>query len=356
MHAMTRLMLTTTPGLEDVAAEELAERAAAAGIEPDALAWPDAGVAGRLRVDVPADEAATRALALAMRTAHHASRHVTTLPLPAERGLERIVAAVREAAWPELDASTPFRVTGARHGEHDFSSRDLQVAAGAVLQQRTGAPVDLERYAVNVQVDAIHDRCVIAVRWTDRALGRRFERRFNRRVALKPPVAHALLRLAARDLAPGTVLDPFCGTGTILLEAGTMFRRATLLGSDTAPACVDGAGENLAAAGLDTRARLARVDARLLGEHYPAESVDLLATNPPYGRRLGRGTNFTRLYSDFLAGAQRVLRPGGRLAILVGKRGAFNHARVRVGGWDVRHVRIIDMNHVHAGLFVLDRE
>lgn len=354
MHAITRLMLTTTPGLEDVAAQELVERAAAAGIDTEALGWPGAGVAGRVRVDVPAPEETVRRLALAMRTVHHALRHVDTFPLPGDGALERIAERVRAAAWPELDATTPFRVTASRHGTHGFSSYDLQATAGAVLQERSGAPVDLERHAVHVQVDVIRDRCVIGVRWTDRALGLRFERRFNRRIALKPPVAAAMLRLAA--IEPGNVLDPFCGTGTILLEAGTTFADATLFGGDSSPTCVAGARENVAAAGLDGRAQLARLDARHLADHYPPAHFDLIATNPPYGRRLGRGLNFTRLYADLLMGAARVLRPGGCLVILVGKRGAFNTALRRCGGWRLRHVRIVDMSRVHAGLFVLDRE
>ena len=355
MGVTTPLMLTPTAGLEDVAAGEFTERAAAAGLDPAGLAWPEAGVAGRVRVEVPAAADTARELALGMRTIHHALRHVATFPLPQRGGLERVAARMRAADWPELGPATPFRATSARHGTHDFSSYDLQATAGAVLQERTGAPVDLEGYAVNVQVDAVHERCIIGVRWTDRPLGLRFERRFNRRVALKPPVAAAMLRLACRGRAPATVMDPFCGTGTILLEAAATLPGARLVGSDVSAACVAGAADNLAAARLGARATLARVDARDLATRHPPGEIDLIVTNPPYGRRLGRGLDFTRFYTDFLESARQVLAPGGRLAILVGKRGAFNAARRRVGGWDVRHVRIIEMSRVRAGLFIVDR-
>ncbi|MDZ7749476.1 MAG: methyltransferase [Halofilum sp. (in: g-proteobacteria)] len=354
MAPITQLMLTTTPGLEDVTAAELGEQLLAAGLDPDTLDWPAAGVAGRVRAAVPLPEAETRRLALGLRLIHHALRHVATFDLPGAGGLAEIERRIRACAWPELDAATPFRVTGSRHGEHGFTSPMLQATAGAVLQEMSGAPVDLEGYAVNVQVDVVRARCIIGVRWTDRPLGLRFERRFNRRVALKPPVAHALLRLATGGGQPARLLDPFCGTGTILLEAGAMLPGTTLFGGDASATCVDGTRANLTAAGL-CPARVTRVNARTLARHYPEAYFDVIVTNPPFGRRLGRGTNFTRLYADLLTGAARVLRPGGRLALLAGRRGALDKARRRVGGWRARHARVIDMNHVHAGLVVLER-
>lgn len=356
MPASTDLMLTTTPGLEDIAAAELAEHAAAAGLDGRALRWIEPGVGGRVRAAVPAPEARTRRLALGLRSIHHALRHAATFPLPAHGGLDEIDRRIRALAWPELDATTPFRVTGSRHGRHDFTSPMLQAVAGAALQACTGAPVDLEHYAVNVQVDVIGARCVIGVRWTDRPLGLRFERRFNRRVALKPPVAYALLRLAADGRPPpARLLDPCCGTGTILLEAGATLPGTALFGGDSSRSCVAGTRANLAAA-LQGPARVTRVDARALARHYPAGYFDLIVTNPPYGRRLGRGIHFARFYADLLAGAATVLRPHGRLALLAGKRGAVNAACRRVGGWRVRHVRIIAMSDIRAGLFVLERD
>ncbi len=353
---LTRIMLTITPGLEDVAAAEFAQRATAAGLSRDALAWPEAGVAGRVRVDVQAHEATVRPVALALRSIHHALRHVEMGPLPAEAPLAHLDARLRAQDWPELDPDTAFRITADRHGDHTFSSYDVQVTAGTALQAVTGAPVDLRRFRANVCVDIVYDRYVIGLRWSHRPLGLRFERRFNRRVALKPPVAYALTRLAAGADTPGRILDPFCGTGTLLLEGGSIYPSASLYGGDINPECVEGARANLEAAGMDARAYLDRFDAREIGDRFAARAFDLIVTNPPYGRRMGRGIHFTRFYKEFLAAAGAVVRPGGRLGVLVGKRGAFNKALGQAGGWGLRHVRVIDMNHVRAGLFVVERE
>jgi len=352
---LTRIMLTTTPGLEDVAAAEFAERASAAGVPEQALAWPEAGVAGRLRIDVAAPESEVRRVALTLRSIHHVLRHVEMGALPAEAPLAYLNERIRRHDWPELDPSTPFRVTSDRHGDHPFSSYDVQVTVGAALQAATGAPVDLRGYSAHVCVDVIYDHYVIGLRWSDRPLGLRFERRFNRRVALKPPVAYALTRLAAGEDEPARILDPFCGTGTLLLEGGSLYPAAGLYGNDISAACVDGAHRNLAAAGMGARTHLAHADARAIGDRYARASFDLIVTNPPFGRRMGRGIHFTRFYHDLLTAAGAITRSGGRLGVLVGKRVAFNKALAQAGDWRLRHVRVIDMNHVRAGLFVVER-
>jgi putative N6-adenine-specific DNA methylase/tRNA (guanine6-N2)-methyltransferase len=351
----TRTILTTTPGLEDVVVAELTERAARAGLSEQALAWPDVGVAGRVRVDAHAPEETIRRIALSLRSIHHALRHVEAAPLADEDPLAHLADRIRRQHWPELDPQTPFRVTADRHGRHPFSSYDLQVVAGTALQSATRAPVDLRGYACDVCVDVVYERYLIGVRWSRQPLGLRFDRPFNQRVALKPPVAYAMLRLASGSQAPARLLDPFCGTGTILLEGGSIFPEAGLYGGDLRSESVDGARQNLHADGLVARAHLRAGDARAIGDALPPAAFDLIATNPPYGRRMGRGIHFVAFYSAFLEAAWPLLRPGGRLGVLVGKRGAFNKAFRQMGGWQLHHVRVIDMNHVRAGLFVLER-
>ena len=354
-------VLTTNPGLEEVVAAEIGEHMAAQGLDPCAAVLQDSGVGGRVQVDFLPGAGDPSAWLFALRSVHHVLQHRASFEIPAEGGLARVRERVAALDWPELDSATPFRVSSERHGSHDFTSPELQGAAGAAVQRSTGAPVDLTRYRVHIQVDVIGSRCMVGVRWTERALGLRFERPFNQRVALKPPVAYAILRLAAVE-APVRILDPFCGTGTILLEAGHAYPQAGLVGSDTRQVCVDGTRANLEAAGMAERAELARLDARRLaadGERGPgieAGSIDLLATNPPYGRQLGRRIRFEDFYRDFLHAAARVVRPGGRLALMVGKPGAFYPALRRSPGWTQQRALPVSMSGIRVLLVVLTRD
>jgi predicted RNA methylase len=112
-------------------------------------------------------------------------------------------------------------------------------------------------------------------------------------VALPARIGQAMLNLTAR---PGdTVLDPFCGTGTIPLLAAWAGHRA--YGSDVSAACIARAGENLAHFGRE--ATLVCADARTV-----QQAADCIVSNLPYG-----------LYSHFAPGAlQAILHNLGRLA------------------------------------------
>lgn len=94
----------------------------------------------------------------------------------------------------------------------------------------------------------------------------------NYLVAAPVRLAKAMLNLTAR---PGdTVLDPFCGSGTIPLLAAWAGHRA--FGSDISAAWVARAQENLAHFGLE--ATLVRADAR-----SARQTADCIVSNLPYG-------------------------------------------------------------------------
>jgi len=352
--AATTLMFTVNPGLEDIVRDEFGERIAAAGCTAADPAWPDSPAAGRVPVAIAAPPAVVRATALAMRSVHHVTRHVTTFELPPAGALDAIRRRLAELDVPGLDSRTPFRVSGVRCGTHDFTSQDAQGAAGAGIQARHGAPVDLRHYTVNVHLDIFERTAIVGVAWTERPLSRRFARPFQRRVALSANVAYAMLRLATGGLPPARLLDPFCGTGTILLEGGSLFPTTELHGSDRDRRAVAGAADNLAAAGLHERTRLITADAREPMAHADwAGGFDSIVTNPPFGRRLGRGIDFRRFYAACLASARGWIAPDGRLVILAVRRGAFNAARQHNGQWHIEHARVIELGGIYPGVFVL---
>jgi predicted RNA methylase len=91
-------------------------------------------------------------------------------------------------------------------------------------------------------------------------------------VAAPVRLAKAMLNLTVQ---PGdTVLDPFCGTGTIPLLAAMAGHRS--FGSDISAACVERAAENLAHFGY--QATFACVDAR-----ETEQRADCVVSNLPYG-------------------------------------------------------------------------
>jgi tRNA (guanine10-N2)-dimethyltransferase len=117
---------------------------------------------------------------------------------------------------------------------------------------------------------------------------------------------------------PGTrVVDPFCGTGGILIEAAMLGCLAA--GSDLDQGMVAGARTNLDFLGLS--AQLARSD---VGE-FPSVlggPVDAVVTDPPYGQSTwtgGEGTDalVARLYDA----TARALPTGRRLVVCLHDEG-----------------------------------
>jgi len=349
------LVCTTNPGLEELAFEELQQRLDEHGLKGSALGQLPTRIKGRLRVRYPGPVSSLAQAAGTLRSVHHLLRPVDQFHLPTKNPLSAVRDRLLEVPLPEMGPTTPFRVSSERRGEHPFGSQDIEREAGAALVERLGAPVDLTGYAVEVRVDVVESLCAVTVQLTRKALSYRHDRTYRPRVSLKPNVAYACLRLAR--VGPGTerLLDPFCGSGTILVEAADLLPGTELWGSDWSERAVAGARTNLEGAGLRDRFRLQGGDARALAELYPTASCDALVTNPPYGARLGRDIAFPRFYRDFLEQAALVLRPGGRLVVLARKRGAFNVAAQRTPGLRVRHVRIIETSRVFPGIFVLER-
>ena len=352
----TPLLFTTNMGLEDVVIEEYRERAAAVGLSvPEADDAP-LDLRSYARVEVAA--APERALALArdMKLVHHVLAPLFAFRLPgdAEAALRTIRTTVETLEVEAMADAGTFRVTTVRRGEHDFTSIDVQREAGAALEAHYGTAVDLEDYDVEVRVDVHDDRCLVSVQHTREALSRRQARLFQPRAALKPNVAYALLRLAHLD-APEVVLDPFCGSGTILWEAGALWPEARLLGNDWNEETLAGARENAEAQALTDRVTFFEADVWTLTDTMDGRRADLIVTNPPFGVRLASSMDFGPFYRRVLGQFAEVLAPEGRVVMLVLRQGPFNDALQEVGALDVRHVRVVEIGGLYPRVFVLGR-
>ena len=105
------------------------------------------------------------------------------------------------------------------------------------------------------------------------------KRPFSSPVSLDPVLARVLVNLSGVE-AGEHLLDPFCGTGGILIEAGLC--GVGVYGFDVKEEMVEGARENLEEYGVivhDIRQR----DALELDDSYLSD-IDAVVTDLPYGR------------------------------------------------------------------------
>ena len=361
MDPQTRLRLTTNPGLEDLVLRELRARVGP-GVEAHGdLTTPS----GRVEVTLPMDRSDALAAARALSSVHHVLRPIARLELEDGADRDGALRAVRGAVAaqdiPELEAAATFRASSRRRGTHPFSSEDVARFAGAgALDRYPHLAVDLEGYAVNLRAD-LRDRTLdLAIQHTHRALSKRRAGPYRPRVALKAPVAWALLQLAAEALGrpPRLLLDPCCGSATLLREAGALWPDCALRGSDAFEKPLAGAQSNIDALGLAPRTELRHVDFRALRAGWPElgpDNLDLIVANPPYGRRLGARTDLYALYRGLLLEAAEMLAPGRRLVLLATARERLNRAIKHTPAWHTVGVRVVETGGIWPLVVVLER-
>lgn len=146
---------------------------------------------------------------------------------------------------------------------------------------------------------------------------------------LPPKLAQIMVNLAARP-REATILDPFCGSGTILQEAALLGYQ-NIIGSDISDGAVRNTQKNLSWLLLkfDVAAdpRVFVSDARDAEEQLAPASVDAIVTEPYLGPPLvGRegpekiqkaADELSTLYSSTVKTFARLLRPGGRVVMVV---------------------------------------
>ncbi|MFT5477529.1 MAG: putative N6-adenine-specific DNA methylase [Planctomycetota bacterium] len=221
-------------------------------------------------------------------------------------------------------------------------------------ERHGGRPtVSKDQPDLRVHVHIWRDRVTLSLDTSGDSLHKRGWRRTQGRAPLSETLAAAVVLASGWDRR-SPLIDPFCGSGTLLVEgaliadnvapgltrprfgfeswpghdakgfarcqdearkAAKPARKLVLRGSDIDPQRIEEAQENLDAAGLAERVQLEVADAR---EFAPRPGWNAcVVTNPPYGERLGRAENLGGLYQDF-GNALRERCGGYRVGLLSG--------------------------------------
>lgn len=126
--------------------------------------------------------------------------------------------------------------------------------------------------------------------------------------AMSAKLGRCMVNLA-RPKVGDLVLDPFCGTASILVEAGLMGCR--VMGFDVQPHMVRGSLQNLLHYGLEPYG-MAVADAR----HLPITKTDCVVTDPPYGRSATTmGLTTRQLVEEALSAINERLPRGRRICM-----------------------------------------
>jgi SAM-dependent methyltransferase len=239
----------------------------------------------------------------ARRTGHDTAHQVAARlwpPQPAARAL-----SIWAGHAGPLTGSMTFRVIVRVLSERSFLRTELRTQLGRAISAdrprwRHADPAQLEIWASEYQPDSF----VAGLRLTDARMRQHEGREAERRGALRPALAAAMVSLAGRPT--GLLLDPCCGSGTILAEAIAVGWAAR--GIDIDPAAVTAARTNVPAAAVE------RGDAR--ATTIAAGSIAACVSNLPFGRQYQVPGDSSDWLSAVLTELGRLTAPGGGVVLL----------------------------------------
>lgn len=248
---------------------------------------------------------------------------------------DALYEGVRGVDWRRvLDAERTLAVRAAcrssRLTHTQYIAQRTKDAVVDQLREKLGARPSVDRLAPDVQlfVHLVKDRATVYLDYSGDSLHEHGFRQQQGAAPIKETLASALVRYSGWD-GESPLVDPMCGSGTLLLEAGLWAaRRApglvredfgferwadfddaskktiedlreearaaarpleiSLIGSDTDVKALEAAKANAAQAGLRVNLRLSPASSAM-----PSADRGGLVVNPPYGERLGRASTLS---------------------------------------------------------------
>ncbi len=146
---------------------------------------------------------------------------------------------------------------------------------------------------------------------------------------LPPKLAQALINLSSKDYE-SVLLDPFCGSGTIITEALLMGYKH-IYGSDISQKAITDTTENVRwlkdrYVALSASPIVKNIDVLQLSKYFPQNSVDCIATEPYLGPAVNRFPTrpqidrvireLSTLYLGAFGEYAKILKKGGRVVMI----------------------------------------
>lgn len=318
------MFAVAAPGLEEIIGKELRSLGIAGEIEPGGVSF-------------------TGEAAALMRANLHlrcASRVLVRVGDFRARSFIELERYARRLDWtPWLKPGTPIDIRVSSRKSKLYHERGIAERFGRWMAEDAGTAEDQgEEDAQRVVVRLFRDRVQVSVDSSGRHLRFRGYREALAKAPLRENIAAALLMAAGWE-ATTPLLDPFCGSGTIPIEAALLARRiapglarasrepreyafqhwpgydggawdalvaearrairsspVTLYGSDRDSGAIEAAMANAERAGIGEE--VVWEQAAISSAPAP-EGTGHLVTNPPYGVRVGDDRQLRDLYAAF---------------------------------------------------------
>ncbi len=197
-----------------------------------------------------------------------------------------------------------------------YNSSNLEWEIGGIIKTNLGenAQVKLENPSVLIRIVLMGGEAIMGYKVGEISKKHFFNLKPHKRPffypgSMSPKLARCMVNLT-RIHSGETLLDPFCGTGGILIEAGIIGSR--VIGTDIDYKMVKGTIKNLQHCGIHDY-HVFQEDARKL--ELPTK-VDAIVTDPPYGISASTGGEKSEnLYQQSMLSLEGILKEDGLLCL-----------------------------------------
>lgn len=352
MQQSFELIAKTFQGLEEVLAQELIE-----------LGANDVQI-GRRMVSFSGDQEMMYRANFCLRTAVRVLKPISHFRA---RNADDVYKAVKEIEWNEfLDLDTSFvvdtTVYSTEFRNSKFVAYKVKDAIVDYFMEREGKRpnISVSNPDLRLNIHIAEESCTLSLDSSGESLHLRGYRTATVDAPINEVLAAALIKMSGWQF-DCDLIDPFCGSGTILVEAALMarniypgvFRRKfgfenwkdfnpellrsifdddsnertfehRIIGADINLRAVEAAQANAKAAGV---ADLITVEQREIRNFTHPESPALLITNPPYGERL-RPEDLSDIYRTLGEKLKREFQ-GGEAWVISSREELFDSMRLR---------------------------
>lgn len=365
---MNKYFAVSAPGLEAFTALELKKLNLLGEEEPNPEKSPNAGEGLEGGVEFSGDLEALYRANLHLRTASRVLVRLGDFYAVSFAELRKKAARLPWEAYLRPGQEVSVHAT-CRRSRLYHSDAVAERVVGAI-GDRLGGPVVAVKAAGSDSVDPpqlvvvriVHDHCTISIDSSGELLHRRGYRQAVAKAPLRETLAAGLL-MAADWEAASPLLDPFCGSGTIPIEAALMAlglppggrRRFAFMhwpgydpltwerllgevrprpaeeippiqGSDRDAGAVRMAQENAERAGVSG---LIEFSCRAVSAIGPPAGPGWVVTNPPYGLRVSANKDLRDLYAQ-IGNVLRARCPGWQAAVLCSDLRLLGQTRLKL--------------------------
>lgn len=234
-----------------------------------------------------------------------------------------------------------FDVVASFLGRRNYNRYEIEDTAADAIRRLTEWKYTPQRETKSDRLDLsfrIHlsgSEAIIGARLTNAPLHRRTYKTESRTGTLHPPLAFAMAMLA--NLSENQkVVDPFCGVGTILIEALQLEPQVSASGVD-----IDDESIRKAISIAETANKIIDFSVGDAG-HLPFtdREIDRVISNPPWGRAVEAAGSLRVATDSFFEELQRIVSTEGRIVLLMDSAAESQAAMERSGFKVLLHTQV----------------